>query len=650
MSHSQGASSRAGSLPSFPGTSGLHPTLMDDVETAMSSEEPNFFQPQQTSENANQSQVQLVELVVEEGKPSSSDSKDSGENTRMGERSQPLEERSQLPEQSPKFLEEMCNSLYRAALKNDWEGASIVFDNYGEGAAMLPISQERMNTLQVAIAVTAKYTTLVGKLLDYMNPKELEFKNSNGDTALSIAALSGNVKLAKEMVTKNNKLPMIRNNKGILPLLTAAMHKHRDMVLYLYSVTDFDQLTSAERIQLLLCTISWDMYDKAHEILKKDSTLATAEDQNKCTALEQLAKKPFAMSAWERFKGFWFESIYRKASMRMLAYTLVEFIWREVQKLQSEERKKYSSTIFLAAELGNVKFLTILIRSDPELIWMTDGKKRNIFHISIIYRQESIFNLIHEIGIFKDMIATCCDNDGNNMLHLAGKLAFANRLNIVSGAALQMQRELLWFKEVEKIVPLAFSSAKNLQKQMPNVLFKKTHGKLQRDGENWMRNTSTNCMLVSTLIATMVFGAAFTVPGGNNQVKGSPIFLERNWFTIFFVSDSIALLCSTSSVLIFLSILTSRYTEHDFLYSLPKRLVLGLTMLFISIVAMVVAFNATCFLVYQNKTAVIPSVTILLACIPILCFILLHCRLFFDIARSTLWSRYLFQSGRHKLF
>jgi len=32
------------------------------------------------------------------------------------------------------------------------------------------------------------------------------------------------------------------------------------------------------------------------------------------------------------------------------------------------------------------------------------------------------------------------------MLHLAGQVAPPNRLNIVSGAALQMQRELLWFK------------------------------------------------------------------------------------------------------------------------------------------------------------------------------------------------------------
>jgi hypothetical protein len=131
---------------------------------------------------------------------------------------------------------------------------------------------------------------------------------------------------------------------------------------------------------------------------------------------------------------------------RTLAHQLVEDIWKEVRKLPLEQFQKYSSTIFIAAELGNVEFLTILIRSNPDLIWMVDAKKQNIFHISIRYRQESTFNLIHEIGIFKEMIATTCDEKGNNMLHLAGKLAPMDKLNIVSGAALHMQRELLWFK------------------------------------------------------------------------------------------------------------------------------------------------------------------------------------------------------------
>jgi ankyrin repeat protein len=69
--------------------------------------------------------------------------------------------------------------------------------------------------------------------------------------------------------------------------------------------------------------------------------------------------------------------------MRMLAHQLVEDIWKEVRKLPLEQFQKYSSTLFFAVELGNVEFLTILISSNPDLIWMVDEKKRNIFHISI---------------------------------------------------------------------------------------------------------------------------------------------------------------------------------------------------------------------------------------------------------------------------
>ncbi|KAL2456588.1 PGG domain-containing protein [Abeliophyllum distichum] len=77
------------------------------------------------------------------------------------------------------------------------------------------------------------------------------------------------------------------------------------------------------------------------------------------------------------------------------------------------------------------------------------------------------------------------DNDKNNILQLAGKLAPQSRLNIVSGAALQMQRELLWFKEVEKILQPSEIKLKYRDKKTPRELFSDEHngyGKLVRSG------------------------------------------------------------------------------------------------------------------------------------------------------------------------
>ena len=133
-----------------------------------------------------------------------------------------------------------------------------------------------------------------------------------------------------------------------------------------------------------------------------------------------------------------------------LELQLVQKLWDEVIKKEDKEISYHIGSpwtlLFVAAEYGNVEFLTTLIRSYPDLIWIVDEESRSIFHIAIINRHEEIFKLIYELGAIKDLIAVDKDGNGNNMLHLAAGLAPSHRLNCVSGAALQMQRELMWFK------------------------------------------------------------------------------------------------------------------------------------------------------------------------------------------------------------
>jgi len=132
------------------------------------------------------------------------------------------------------------------------------------------------------------------------------------------------------------------------------------------------------------------------------------------------------------------------------ALELAQSLWNEVIKQREEDISKLIAypwrLLFVAAQLGKVEFLSVLIRSYPDLIWKVDENRFTIFHIAVIHRHEEIFKLIYEIGAIKNLIATYKDDKRNNMLHLASKLAPPHRLNCVSGAALQMQREILWFK------------------------------------------------------------------------------------------------------------------------------------------------------------------------------------------------------------
>ncbi|KAF5472255.1 hypothetical protein F2P56_008990, partial [Juglans regia] len=142
--------------------------------------------------------------------------------------------------------------------------------------------------------------------------------------------------------------------------------------------------------------------------------------------------------------------IYNKALMGTIAYQLVDLLWKNVLLLPERDFMElvqdHSSFLFDAARSGNAEFLIILIRSYPDLIWSVDQNKRSIFHLALKYRQESVFSLIYELGAIKGIIALYTDHYNNNMLHLAGQIAPPDRLNIISGAALQLQRELLWFK------------------------------------------------------------------------------------------------------------------------------------------------------------------------------------------------------------
>ncbi|KAF7142971.1 hypothetical protein RHSIM_Rhsim05G0008600 [Rhododendron simsii] len=155
-------------------------------------------------------------------------------------------------------------------------------------------------------------------------------------------------------------------------------------------------------------------------------------------------------------------------------------------------------------------------------------------------------------------------------------------------------------QEVEKFVRPSYIDRPNVQNETPTMVFTREHEKLVVAGGEWMKHTSNSCTIAAALIATVVFAAIITVPGGNDGSNGLPIFSKEIAFTVFIISDALSLFTSTTSLLLFLSILTARYAEGDFLHVLPKRLIIGLVTLFLSITTMMVAFSSTLCLVFRS--------------------------------------------------
>ncbi|CAN6572262.1 unnamed protein product [Malus baccata var. baccata] len=314
----------------------------------------------------------------------------------------------------------------------------------------------------------------------------------------------------------------------------------------------------------------------------------------------------------------------------------------EIRQLNDEEMRDglVYEAVYSAVQNGIVEVVISICKARPELLFrgLEDGK--NIFQYAIECRQENVYSLIYGVDQ-RNLITTLRDKYDNSILHYAGKLSplASKKLDRIAGAAFQMQRERQWYKEVESIVvPLSGASSLNKDGLTPPELFTEKHKELLKDGEKWMRSAAKSYTVVNALIITIMFAAVYTVPGGNNQMTGFPIFLNGKVFLVFIGSDAISLCTSATSALIFLSILTSRYAEDDFLKSLPTKMILGLSALLISIASMMVAFSSALFIMFQDKLWFIYPF-IFLAAIPVILFIGMQLPLLFMIFKSTYCER-----------
>ncbi|PPR98727.1 hypothetical protein GOBAR_AA21939 [Gossypium barbadense] len=380
--------------------------------------------------------------------------------------------------------------LYKAVDGGDLEATKKFLDQHPD-ALCSSLSTDGDTALH--IAVLAGHVDIVEELVGRISALELAVKQKYGSTALNFAAIGGVTEIAELLVEKNRKLLEIPNDHEQIPLVVAALYGHRDLVQYLYLKTPIEELdpTSKNHGAILLTACIMDEFYIALDLVQRYPLLAIAEDTDKDTALHILAQKPsafpsihldpqkasliasgdiemphegpphrrsFTKRVLHRIsEAFWkglklcvpgFTSIYELKLTHLQARELLTCICREVPNLEDEIKLEavLRKALFEAVKQGIVEFVTEIMKHYPEVVWFYDDKDRNIFFVATAERQEKIFSLIYKMGAKKNSLATHWDKDFNNMLHQAAFLAPSSRLDRVSGAALQMQRELQWFK------------------------------------------------------------------------------------------------------------------------------------------------------------------------------------------------------------
>ncbi|XP_044507327.1 uncharacterized protein LOC123226865 isoform X4 [Mangifera indica] len=549
------------------------------------------------------------------------------------------------PQQEPEERRNRHSNLYLSAFQGDWDAAKLIYENYPDDFRAV-ITGKGETVLHVA--ASANRTDFVKELLNFLVPKDLRKVNENGQTALFLAAEIGNAHLVQLLLAKNKDLAMIRNREKIIPLQRAASLGHKDVVNSLYKVTDTGRLRNVDRISLLITFINTNFYELALDLIEHFPGLAYARGSGEETALHALARKRFIV---EDQQGFWKRFINlisgSKKKMHPKAVELAERIWQQIIKLGdaeiSELLRESDKLLFTAAEKGNDEFLVVLTNKYPRLFLNRDAMGWSIFHHAVRNRHEDILRLIYELGSFKTVLAALIDRDGNNMLHLAAMLAPPDRLSVVSGEALQMQRELLWFKEVSKVVQPSYAEAKNDYGKTPADVFAEEHRKLADAGEKWIKETANSCMIVATLITSVVYTAVFQVPIDNKRDSRVPILIQK-------VSFAISLISSLTSIMIFLSLYTSSYEDEDFLFWLPAKLAFGTLALSMSIAAMMVISCSTFFIIFDHGMLAFAIIVSLIAAVPLTWFLKLQLGLLLKVIRSTYMSSTLFHSRKPILF
>ncbi|XP_019169851.1 PREDICTED: uncharacterized protein LOC109165504 [Ipomoea nil] len=576
-----------------------------------------------------------------------------------------------------------CLTLYQATVHGKWgEAQKFLEDNNNRAILIAPINSQKNTALHDAAKTGNK--VFVEKLVAMMaamgdDNKELGVvKNRDGMTALHLAARFGNREVAEILVGKNPNLLYQRCNSGLLPIHYAACNTRRSLEVfrYFWGVTKDDEDTEVNPYAgptgatILVNLIKSKFYVVAKELADKYPALTCHRTLDKETSpLEAIVKYDYpifnktSLSFWQtsiKHALLSKKSIKEKMLKHEEAVKLVKCLCDKLKTLNGTQVASLAKeAIIQAAYLDIEEVVENIVEAYPATAYYKDKNGRNILHIAVENRSINVYNLICGTNVLKHDLVDEKDNNGNTIVHLAGKLAPSHKLNsnrgIVSGAALQMQREMRWFKGVKKTAPPYFSSLRNKDEKTPKMVFTDEHKDLKKEGEKWMKETATACSIVAALIVTVVFAAAITVPGGNSDGgfnatitvprlnngsgfsgtiatvnnnnnnassngtiidsiektpdEGLPIFSRKDAFRSFYVFNSVSLFTAVPSLLLFLSILTSRYAEEDFLHRLPLKLIAGIITLLASVIFMMGSFSTTVYMVF-GKTVL--SVRVLL--------------------------------------
>ncbi|GLU15591.1 hypothetical protein SLE2022_320670 [Rubroshorea leprosula] len=153
--------------------------------------------------------------------------------------------------------------------------------------------------------------------------------------------------------------------------------------------------------------------------------------------------------------------------------------------------------------------------------------------------------------------------------------------------------------------------------------------------DHLVKSTCQSYSTVAVLVATVVFAAAVTSPGGFRE-NGSPVFEDKPLHCFFTVMDEAGPASSLTSVVLFLSVLTSSLDLEDFRYQRPAKLSAGFLFLSFAIATTVLCFTtAAIILTVHLKKAWATTLTYTAVFLPVSVYLIVQFGLYIAYLKSA---------------
>ncbi|KVI09398.1 Ankyrin repeat-containing protein, partial [Cynara cardunculus var. scolymus] len=446
------------------------------------------------------------------------------------------------------------------------------------------------------IASYYKHNKLVLQLLNLIpenQPEKLMLKNEAGKTLLHATATSNRtVEAAAEMLRRAPLLLSMTDRLGETALFRSARYGKTQTFKFLEAEKQKHKSESAKKLATLL--------------IEKDTSWEATEPRS-----DQNRIKP------HKYGGG--DTTAQQIKMQSETHHADIIITSDTP----------DSPLLLATKSGCTEIVKKILEVYPQAIEHIDEDGRHILHVAIKYRRMDIYKAVIDMKNPLTRLRAKIDKRGNSILHMVGlKVTDQNAEEDIRSPALVLRDDLILFESVKKICTTLATLQVNNDGVTAEQLFIKNNVQLRIDAKEWMKSTVENCSIVAVLISTVAFAAAYTVPGGPNQQTGYPLLKNKPFFIVFALADALSLTFSLTSVIIFLSILTSSFRLTDFRDTLHNKLLLGLTVLILSVSMMMIAFAATLVLTISSRQDWTNVILYTISFFPVSVFVCSHVNLY----------------------